>query len=164
MAMANHRGGGRIIIGVVEEKKELKLVGASLDDCRTWVHDDIAAFLSRHADPTIRFEQETVYLDNEGCVVLTVKQFDVTPIICCKTYQAEGKDVLRDGACYVRSQGKPESVEVKGYEDMRTLLDMAIDMGVERFVERLRRAGLLPKSQEVSAQSDKYDEELKKWL
>ena len=52
--------------------------------------------------------------------------------------------ILRRGACYVRSRHKPETSEIPSEEEMRELLELAIDKGVRKFVTRAQKAGLFP--------------------
>jgi hypothetical protein len=78
-------------------------------------------------------------------VVIRVYQFDDIPILCAKDYNEPGKaPVLRRGACYVRARHKPETSEIPSEEEMRELLELAIDKGVRKLVTRAQNAGLFP--------------------
>jgi hypothetical protein len=59
--------------------------------------------------------------------------------------QGPGKKspVLRRGACYVRASHKPETSEIPSEQEMRELLELAIDKGVVKFLARVQKAGLL---------------------
>jgi hypothetical protein len=50
--------------------------------------------------------------------------------------------ILRQGACYVRSRHKLGTSEIPSEEEMRELLELAIDKGVMRFLARAEKAGL----------------------
>ena len=47
----------------------------------------------------------------------------------------------------MRARHKPETSEISSEEEMRELLELAIDKGVEKFVRRAERAGLFPPMQ-----------------
>jgi hypothetical protein len=44
----------------------------------------------------------------------------------------------------VRARHKPETSEIPSEEEMRELLELAIDKGVRKFVTRAQKAGLFP--------------------
>jgi hypothetical protein len=79
-------------------------------------------------------------------VLVRVYQFDDIPVLCAKDLHDPGKTapVLRRGACYVRARHKPETSEIPSEEEMRELLELAIDIGVRKFVARAQKAGLFP--------------------
>ena len=96
-------------------------------------------------------------------LVIHVDEFDEIPVLCKKQEPPRGGDViLRKGACYVRSKGKPESAEVSTQEDMRALLDLATDKAMAKWVESNVRAGLLLRG-ELRADSDEenFDSQLR---
>jgi hypothetical protein len=137
--MANHRDGGRVIIGVPEDDSGTPVPkGLSDEDLRTWTYDDLANSLAEYADPAINFHLQIVDYDGSKLVVIDVHEFDDIPVLCKKSYP----DVLRAGACYVRTRRKPETVEIPTQADMRDILDLAVDKGVRRFVSRAHYAGL----------------------
>lgn len=68
---------------------------------------------------------------------IEVEEFDTVPVLCNRDYP----DVLRDGACYVRSRKKPETAEVPRHEDMRDLLDLATEKLLQRHIQVTHQAG-----------------------
>lgn len=139
LGMANRRDGGRVIIGVADDGGVLNPVGLSEGDLATWRYDDIADGVSVYADPSVVFEREVKEYNNRVYVILHVDEFADIPILCKKDYP----DVLRSGACYVRARRKPETSEIPTQEDMRDLLELAIDKGVSRYLARAQRVGLI---------------------
>lgn len=142
LGMANRRDGGLVIIGVDDETQEA--IGLDGGDLATWLNfDDVSVDANRYADPSIRFDIRCPFVyKNKNLVILAVHEFDEIPVLCRKDY-GEGKtQTLRQGACYVRTRKKPETAQVPSQEEMRELLDLAIDKGVRRFVTRAQRAGL----------------------
>lgn len=142
LAMANHRDGGLVIVGVDETPEGLQGTGLTAAQLATWTRDRVGDAIAAHADPSVDFVVERVSVDDRDFVVLRVRQFADVPVVCKRNgAQEDRKQVLREGACYVRPRRKPESVEVPTAADMRDLLDLAIDRGVETFIKRMHRAG-----------------------
>jgi predicted HTH transcriptional regulator len=144
--MANRRDGGLVILGVDESTKS-DPVGLSDEQAQSWLnYDDVSAAVNEYASPCIRFETELHVFWNKKFVLIRVHQFDDIPILCAKDYNEQGKPtpVLRRGACYVRSRHKPETSEIPSEEEMRELLELAIDKGVRKFLSRAQNAGLFP--------------------
>ncbi|GAI24923.1 unnamed protein product, partial [marine sediment metagenome] len=88
--------------------------------------------------PSISFDLEVQEYDGKNYVVLEIHVFEQLPILCKKDYP----EVLRRGACYVRSRRKPETTEIPTQEDMRDLLDLAIEKGLRKYVTLAYRAGV----------------------
>ncbi len=137
--MSNRRHGGRVIIGVRNDGETLEPVGLTDDQQRSWNFDAVADQFARYADPGVTFELEVVELDGKSYILLQVEEFSDIPVLCKRAYD----DVLRDGACYIRTRRKPEIVELPTQADMRDLLDLAIEKGMTRYIERARRIGLV---------------------
>lgn len=145
LGMANGRDGGHVIIGVEETGGQLSPVGLSPTELAGWRFDDIADQVSRYADPTLTFDREELEHEGKRYVVLRVHEFDDIPILCKGEYQVaggRGEPVLRRGACYVRSRRKPETSEIPTHEDMRRLLDLAVQKGIRNYVALSMRAGV----------------------
>jgi predicted HTH transcriptional regulator len=164
LALANRRDGGRIIIGVAEEQEPRRLVpvGLSAEDVGTWNRDEFSSQLARYAEPMIEFGQTTIEIDGRHYLIITVLEFRHSPIICKNTLHHGGKTILRTAALYVRGRRKPESLEVSTYEEMRELIDLAVEKGVQRFAEQLRKAGLIASAPLLPGADEKYDAELRK--
>ena len=105
---------------------------------RTWNYDDVASKLAGYAEPSISFDLEVKERDGRNYVVLEIQQFEQVPILCKKDYP----EVLRRGACYVRSRRKPETTEIPTQEDMRDLIDLAIEKGLRKYVTLAYKAGI----------------------
>jgi predicted HTH transcriptional regulator len=133
-------------------------VGLSDTDLATWRYDDVAAALASYADPTISFDLYTREYQGKQFVVIEVQEFDELPILCKSAYQgpSPGRQViLREGACYVRSRRKPETSEIPTQTEMREVLDLAIEKGVRRFLNRARAVGLLLPDDSAARDHDK---------
>ncbi len=156
LAMANRRGGGRIIVGVREDRSQLFPDGLSANDLAMWGHEDVSGALSAYADPYVSISVETVVHQGKQFVVITVDEFEETPVLCKKVYQG----VLRDGACYVRRKGRIESSEIPNHAEMRDLLELATEKGVRRFLRTASRAGLQLGAAAPPTDASRYDAEL----
>jgi len=137
LGMANRRDGGHIIIGVNCSPGIVDPVGLTRSQLGTWNYDDVASKLAEYADPSISFDLEVKECDGKNYVVLEIREFEQVPILCKKDYP----EVLRKGACYVRSRRKPETTEIPTQEDMRDLLNLAIEKSLREYVALAYRAG-----------------------
>jgi predicted HTH transcriptional regulator len=145
LAMANRMDGGIVIIGVNETAGRPAAAGLTTEQAETWSkYDDVSSAVNEYASPSVRFELELVTFNGSSFAVIQVHEFLDQPILCCKEYyDAEKKIVtLRRGACYVRSQHKPESSEIPSHQELRDLLELAIDKGVSKFLRRAQKAGI----------------------
>lgn len=143
LGMANHRDGGLVILGVEDRSGTIKPVGLTNTDLATWSYDDISSSLAAYADPSVSFDRQVLTYKDCTYIILRVHEFEELPVLCRQDYSKGTEVVLRRGACYVRSRHKPETSEIPSQEDMRDLLDLAIDKGVRKFVARGVKGGLI---------------------
>ncbi len=127
------------MIGVQDDGGALHPVGVDEPNLATWQYDGVADALAEYADPGVSFDLEFKAHDGRTYVVLEVAEFDDVPVLCKRAYG----DVLRSGACYVRPRRKPETSEIPTQAEMRDLLDLATDKGVQRFLARAQRTGMI---------------------
>lgn len=153
LGMSNRQYGGLVIIGVRDDRGTLVPVGLTDNELRTWNFDRVADRFASYADPGVTFELEVVELDGNRYVVLRVEEFSDIPVLCKRPYP----DVLREGACYVRTRRKPETSEIPTQADMRDLLDIAIEKGMMKYIERARRVGLIAGPLEFAATTPDED-------
>jgi predicted HTH transcriptional regulator len=158
LGMCNRRDGGTVIIGVEDNQGVLNQVGLSETDLAEWNYDAVADQVARYADPSVSFALEAKEYQGNSYVVLEVEEFADIPVLCKRSYD----DVLRDGACYVRTRRKPETSDIPTQADMRDLLDLAIEKGVTQFLERARRVGLFstPTVESPATDQELFDEQL----
>ena len=147
-----------MIIGVEDAQGVLNPDGLAENDLAGWNYDDLADQVARYADPSASFAMELKEYDGDSYVVIEVEEFSDIPVICKRSYD----DVLQDGACYVRPRRKPETSSIPTQADMRDLLDLAIEKGVTRFLERARRVGLfsIPTAEPQVTDRERFDEQL----
>ena len=139
LGMANREDGGLVVIGVDDTGGVLSPTGVGSADLATWRYDDVAAGIAAYADPFVSFEMEIREDQGLKFVVLAVSEFEETPVLCRKDFA----DVLRGGACYVRTRRKPETSEVPSQTEMRELLDLAVKKGLRKFMSQALASGLI---------------------
>ncbi len=161
LAMGNRRGGGRVIIGVVEgSDKQLEPRGFEQSEISDWNHDGISGVVSGYADPYVDIKTDKFEFEGKFFLDILVNEFEEVPVLCKKDYQ----DVLRAGACYVRRRGKPESSEIPNQSEMRDLLSLATEKGLRRFIQLTYRAGIRICLEPETKGADKFREQVKDFL
>jgi predicted HTH transcriptional regulator len=147
LGLTNTRDGGLVLVGVSDARE---IQGLSAGDADTWRRaDDVRASLARFADPFVQVDTELITIAAAGpaqgrmVAVLTVHEFEITPVLCAdQVLAAGGAEILRRGACYVRSNRMPATTEIADHAHLRELLDLAVEKGVREFLRRARAAGL----------------------
>ncbi|HKM52746.1 MAG TPA: ATP-binding protein [Isosphaeraceae bacterium] len=153
-ASSNRRDGGFVILGV--ESDSLQTVGLG-EEADLWLDfDAVSEQVNQYASPSVSFDLQKLVFRSNTIVVIRVHEFEELPVLCKKEFHAGGKGppVLRRGACYVRARHKPETSEIPSEEEMRELLDLAIEKGVIKFLARAERVGLFRSVQPASSESD----------
>ncbi len=172
MGMANRRDGGFVIIGVTDHNGVLSTIGLTGEQLATWRHDDIADGLASHADPPISFDSAVYTSDKKRFVVLQIHEYSDMPIVCKQEYKdnsnpnippAQRPVILRKGACYIRRRHKAETVEISSAEDMRSLLEMAIEKGLSKFITQAQRAGLSTSGSSQPNHQELFEQQLENW-
>ena len=142
MAMSNLPDGGAVVIGVRENPDGTYTpVGMSEVQYDSFVPDDVADQTALYADPPV--EMRTIKGHHDGLlfVVVEIESSTDVPTVCTQAH-GSGSGTLREGAVYVRPTGRPRTEEIHTYQDMRAIIDQA----VERRIDRFRDLGLLPTS------------------
>jgi predicted HTH transcriptional regulator len=153
LGMANRRGGGLVIIGVETDQESIDPVGLDDDQASSWLQfDSLSAAVNEYATPSVRFDVESQHRLGNTFIIIRVYEFDEIPILCRKDLHAPRRRdlILRRGACYVRSHHKPETSELPSEQEMREVLELAIDKGLRKFVARARDAGMIPPTEGTS--------------
>jgi len=144
MAMSNLRNGGVIVIGMKEIKRGVWEPDAMTDEQVTsFTQDDIAQWVNDYAVPAIQFTVEPFFLDKNKFVIIQVREFDSVPTICRKPKTLRGREALKNGALYYRSNLKNESAPISSEEDMRELIAVAVGKGVARDIRHLQELGFV---------------------
>ena len=73
--------------------------------------------------------------------ILTIHEFETVPVLCGTQVRSPGgAEIVRKGACYVRSNQVPATTEAADHAHLRELLDLAVEKGVREFLRRARGA------------------------
>lgn len=156
LAMANLPAGGRIIVGVEEDKSASgtsRYVRRGVDavTAATFDPDIMKDQIDQYADPQVEFSV-TVAKDGAGLTYVIIKVHTFTEqIVICKR---DGKEVKAGDIYYRRTRGRAQSGRVDSAHDMRSILLLA----QARTNLALRSIGLdVTKS---AATADFYNQEL----
>jgi predicted HTH transcriptional regulator len=82
LAMTNRQDGGYVIVGVNEVNGVLKAVGLDPADVAAWTRDALADKVAPLVDPSVDFDLERRVYKGMTLVVITVREFDETPVFC----------------------------------------------------------------------------------
>ncbi len=147
LGMANRRDGGYIILGIDDAAPESGGPGLNPSQVVQWTsYDDLATWMGEYADPALNFEAAVRRTPpGHEVVVLEVREFEEVPVLCKRDFTT----ILKRGALYTRSHAKPETSDTHQHAELRELLDLAVEKGLRRFVERAHAAGVavVPRSQ-----------------
>lgn len=163
MGMANLRDGGLVTIGVGDDGGRPVPEGLNAEQLESWErYDHVSASLGEFVQPSVSFEHEVFTYKDTRLVLLRVHEFDEIPILCARDCADEkGQPIMRRGALYVRPRRMTETAEVPTQEEMREILDLAVEKGVRRFIALTSGLGF-----QVAAgpdDHDRYDRELEDW-
>lgn len=169
MGMANLQGGGVVIIGISENKPNLSPTPFVATDLASWSYEKFQAKVAPYFDPPIIFELENISYNGNDYIVISIKEFDHIPVLAKKNYEAPKppstkiESIFRDGACYIRSQARLSTEEVPSATEMRTLIDYAIEKGINKELNKLRKWGLITTLPVPTPKSDKdkFDDQIK---
>jgi predicted HTH transcriptional regulator len=141
LGMANKEDGGEVVIGVEDKQQVLTLVGLSPTAQVTWNFDDVQSVLSNYADPFVDIDVALVTVGSLTQVVITVRPFAESPVLCKKDYSHSktSKRILQAGALYIRSRGKIETVPASTHTQVREVLDRAAEATARRLIAISRR-------------------------
>jgi predicted HTH transcriptional regulator len=148
LALSNIVDGGHIIIGVDNHAMETMTPGLTDEQSEAWTVDEQPHDLvSRYVDPPISLQFKGYQLrTGVNVAVIEVPGNAGEPRFCIKDLNDPadgGKLILRAGALYVRSIGKPESVEVRTRAAMEEIIDSAVTARLRAFVEQASKASLV---------------------
>ncbi|HXX24856.1 MAG TPA: ATP-binding protein [Terriglobia bacterium] len=136
LAMANTKGGGKVVLGVRDG--DFKPVGLELQEFQSFDQTKVNDFLHRYTDPRFSCLVHKLPVDERLHVVLEVPEFIEIPIICRENFNStkDNKLILKRGGLYVRTE-KATSELVSSSEEMRGLIELAVMKKENRFREMI---------------------------
>ena len=155
MAMSNLRDGGIVILGVSEEDDGWKLKGITDEDLATYDPDNMIDFVNKYASPVVNFDVVRHDVGKVQLLIMSIREFESEPVVCKRDYNKD----LRRGIIYIRPIGKPETRPIQNAEELRELLDIAVEKKMRRFAGQVEQ---IYGSKSTTHQQDqqKYDQEL----
>jgi predicted HTH transcriptional regulator len=159
LALSNRRDGGIIVIGVEDLHERVEWKGMENDDVTTWTYDNLVDKVALYADPSVSFELDKVPDDDENYIIISIKEFVETPIFCKKDVLVNNDQILREGALYIRPRHRAQVREISTAEDMRDLIDLAVQKEIRDFAKKAICAGLLPAGPDLETSEDLFRKE-----
>lgn len=152
MAMSNLRYGGVIVLGVADDGEPM---GLTPQQAAFWTHDLIAPEVSKYAAPYVEFTVAAGFIDDPATwfVVIQINEFAEVPVVC----RSDGQG-MKAGAIYVRSRRMHETAEVRNEAEMRELVALAVEKGVNQFMHLARSTNAI--SDAIDAAKKAYEKEL----
>ena len=145
MAMANISGGGYIVIGVKKNGEVYEPEGMQEEHANSFKQDDVITWVNEYADPYIELTVITTTRDDKSFVVIDILEFDSLPVVCKKN----GQDLKR-GDVYTRSRRKYETARVGSQNEMREIIELAVD----KENKRLRSRGYVAFAEDIFPAKD----------
>jgi predicted HTH transcriptional regulator len=139
LAMSNLADGGHIVVGVSSGASGLEASGLSREQYDSFNEDVINDQVRRFADPPFAVAMTKGLHADRLFVVLRVPPFAEIPTICRADDGPTSE--LRAGAIYTRSIHKPETTEVRSQNEMREIIQRAVDLGVRDLLTRFPELG-----------------------
>lgn len=116
IGMANNKG-GKIIFGVKDSPHiPLGMTNTKFTDLDP---KDFENQIIQYFSPAIEWTMNTEMYDGKMFGVLSVKEAETKPIVCCKS-KSVNQLLLREGAIYYRYRGETREI---GYPELRKLID-----------------------------------------
>lgn len=161
LALANTRDGGIILVGLKEDaaRPGYHILDALSTPQRDSFNPDtlipqVNAHANPHVDLAVIHHQSR---DNCNIVGILVSEFRDVPILCAKDiYGGVGQVLASKGRLLVRTRRNAETTELQEPEDLRELVDLAIDKGLEAYFRRR----LIEEGVAGPADDDLFDQEL----
>jgi len=148
LAMSNLQYGGLIIVGRPESSNSQD--GINPAELATFDLDVMRDQFDSFASPRAVVSIARVKIGTHTYVVIDVAEFEEDIVICKKDQLPEL--ALKKGTVYIRPfHGRPRSVPVSNAEEMRSVIELAVDKSEQRFGGRAKRRGFVRQRASASA-------------
>jgi len=143
MAMANLRGGGRLIIGVNQRSGALSPDGVHSENEPDYDQDDLLALVNRYARPPVTLTVRIVEDSGKRFIAIEVQEFERTPVMCgVPTPPEAGSDGLQVGNVPVRSRDRVATTRIADADLMAEVLEIAAEKRAAQIIATAQRIGL----------------------
>jgi predicted HTH transcriptional regulator len=139
LAFSNKSGGGKIVLGIPQDNTSHEFIdtGMTDSDYSSFADSDrIYQDAGNYGEPTPVVETVRTEYKGKKYVVINVLEFYASPVICKQELINEGKRIIERGLIYIRTP-KPECKKVEHENEMRQVIDMAVNKEIVRFNERI---------------------------
>jgi predicted HTH transcriptional regulator len=141
LAMGNTRDGGTVVVGVraLSATPGLhELEPLSTEQLNSFDPDTVIPQINAHVSPHLSVEVERHEIEASRWVIaIRVSELRDLPFLCVKDIAgAGGRVVVPRGRILVRSRRAHESTDVQHPEDLRELMDLVVDKGLEEYFRR----------------------------
>lgn len=152
MAMSNIRDGGYIVFGMKQlDSGRFIKEGIKDEHLIEYNKDILLDRINEYADPYVRFSIKTLEYESKKFLFIIVPEFEEIPVIC----KRDGRSDLTKGSIYTRTRDRrPESARVRNQTDMREIIELAVDKGIEK-MRRRRYLSEIPSGKQL------FDEQVK---
>jgi len=136
LAITNKRDGGLLVFGLTPPANAgpHAFTGMSAADYQSFNQDDVMAKVNAHAAPSIDLTVHHVpNIDDKQCVAIEIREFVDYPVLCSNDVVVRGNVIVAKGRVYCRSRRMIESTEVRSVEDMRDIIEIAVEKGLNRY-------------------------------
>lgn len=162
MGLANHPGGGLIVIGLAEEDDGWSREGMEPSHFDTYDPDRLAAAAEKYIDPPPTMTMVSVEHEKSRYIAIIVDEFEFIPH-CCRRDPPETERVFKKGTFYYRPSGGVARTEpVQSADGMQLLIKRAAIRYARQLIADSQAIGMTPEqspSAEVESDS-RFDEEL----
>jgi len=135
LAIANKRDGGLLVFGLTPPVNAgpHTLDGMTQADHDSFNQDNVMAKVNAHASPSVDLTVHHRVVDGKLCVVIEIREFQDYPVICSNDLVVAGNVIAVKGRMYCRSRRTIETTEVRTVEDLRDIIEIAVDKGLNRY-------------------------------
>lgn len=148
MALGNLDVPGYIVIGATDDGGVVRSYDGLNDmELTSFDPSSIADKVKRYSDPEVRFEMYKPTVDGSRYVVVRTLPFQTVPHICTDSCG----QVLDEAAIYIRGEGA-RTIKVQSAEQMRRLVERAIQINSDAVVNRVRELVLYSQGLEVGGE------------
>ena len=159
LGFANHRDGGRILIGAAQlPDGTLRPDGLSDEQFSSFRVRDLAGELASYGSPRLRVDCFLVPFEEKRFIGITVLPFRGEVTLSVRSTRSREPVIDR---IYVRSDDAIESRPARA-EEIAALVEIAVEFRLKEQIERLVRAGVLIVSQELRVNVKEADEEYRR--
>ncbi|TGK08994.1 ATP-binding protein [Leptospira fletcheri] len=131
-SMANSNGGGHILIGIVDDKREIDGV-LTKEIIETWEITKLSLYLEERLSTLPSITPYLIEIDNKFVLCIKVQEFSSEPIIVKKDLQDQkGKPLANTGDILIRTEGR-QTRKIRTVEEMRSIINRSV----------IKRSGLL---------------------